>query len=53
MRKIVSKYMACNTSAAYIFNDKPCRDTIFVCNDRTDSTGTKFFVSSVCSRNCS
>lgn len=49
--KIVSKYVACSTSAAYIFNDKSCRDTIFVCNNWAGSTGTKSFVSSMCSRN--
>lgn len=49
--KIVSNYVACSTSAAYIFNDKSCSDTIFVCSNRADSADTKSFVSSMCSKN--
>ena len=49
--KIVSNYVACSTSAAYIFNDKSCSNTIFVCSNRADNTDTKSYIGSVCSGN--
>lgn len=49
--KIVSKYVACSTSAAYIFNDKPCSHTLFACRDWAGSPDAKPFISSVCSEN--
>ena len=49
--KIVSKYMACSTSTACIFNNKFCSNTIFVYNNRAGSTDTKSYIGSVCSGN--
>lgn len=40
--KIVSNYVACSTSAAYIFNDKSCSNTIFVCSRNGGQSNKKW-----------